>query len=89
MPMTWQPLIWRSAQRPSPSRRLRWKRRRFRLRPGVDELDIDAHAVSAALDAAFEDIADVQFAPDLLHVERLALVGERRVAGDDEGASYP
>ena len=27
---------------------------------GVDELDVDAHAVSAALNAAFEDIADVQ-----------------------------
>ena len=32
---------------------------------GVDELDVDAHAVSAALDAALEDIADVQLAPDL------------------------
>jgi hypothetical protein len=26
---------------------------------GVDELHIDAHSVSAALDAALEDIADV------------------------------
>ena len=51
---------------------------------GVDELHIDAHAVSAALNAALEDIADVQLAPDRLHVERLALVGERRVAGDHE-----
>ena len=32
---------------------------------GVDELHVDAHAVSAALNAAFEDIADVQLAPDL------------------------
>ena len=55
---------------------------------GVDELDIDAHAVSAALNAALEDIADVQLAPDRLHVERLAFVGERRIAGDHDGASY-
>ena len=54
---------------------------------GVDELHVDAHAVSAALDAALEDIADVQLAADRLHVERLALVGERRIAGDHEGAS--
>ena len=51
---------------------------------GVDELDIDAHAVSAALNAALEHIADVQLAPDRLHVERLALVGERGIAGDHE-----
>ena len=31
---------------------------------GVDELHIDAHAVSAALNAALEDIADVQLAAD-------------------------
>ena len=30
----------------------------------VYELDIDAHAVAAALDAAVENIADVQLAPD-------------------------
>ena len=35
----------------------------------VYELDIDAHAVAAALDAAVENIADVQLAPDRLHVE--------------------
>ena len=32
---------------------------------GVDELHIDPHAVSAALNAALEDIADVQLAADL------------------------
>ena len=40
---------------------------------GVDELDIDAHAVSAALNAALEDIADVQLAPDLLQIDGLPL----------------
>ena len=56
---------------------------------GVDELHVDAHAVSAALDAALEDIADVQLAPDLSSRRRLAFVGERRVAPDHDGASYP
>ncbi len=55
----------------------------------VNELHIDAHAISAALNAALEDIADVQVAPDRLHVERLAFVGERRIAGDHDRASYP
>ena len=40
---------------------------------GVDELHVDAHAVSAALNAALEDIADVQLAPDLLQVDGLPL----------------
>jgi len=53
----------------------------------VDELDVDAHASAAALNAALEDIADVQLAPDRLHVQQLAFVGERRVAGDDVGAA--
>jgi hypothetical protein len=37
----------------------------------VDELDVDPHAVAAALNAALEDIADVQLAPDRLRVDRL------------------
>ena len=53
---------------------------------GVDELHVDPHAVSAALDAAFEDIAHVEVAPDLLHVGGLPFVGEGGVAGDDERA---
>ncbi len=56
---------------------------------GVDELHVDAHAVSAALKAALEDIADVQLAPDRLHVERLAFVGKRGVASDHERAADP
>ena len=53
---------------------------------GVDELHVDAHAISAALNAALEDIANIQVAADGLHVERLALVSESRVAGDHDGA---
>ena len=30
---------------------------------GVDQLDVDAHAGAAALDATFEDVADVQSRP--------------------------
>jgi hypothetical protein len=33
---------------------------------------------------AFEDGADTEFAPDLIHIDRLALVGEAGVMGDDE-----
>ena len=57
--------------------------------PGVDELCIDAHAAFPALDAPFENIADIQLAADLLRIERLAFVSESRVAGDHYGASYP
>jgi hypothetical protein len=53
---------------------------------GVDELDIDAHTVSAALNAALKDIADVQLAADLLQINVLALEGEGGVAPDHERA---
>ncbi len=56
---------------------------------GVDELHVDAHAGAGALDAALEHIPDVQLTPDCLRVERLALVSERRIAGDHKGASDP
>jgi len=51
---------------------------------GVNQLRGDAHPVPALADRAFEDIADAEFAADLLHVDRLALVGEGRIPGDDE-----
>ena len=53
---------------------------------GVDELHVDAHAAAAALDAALEDIADVQLAADLLQIDGLPLVGEGGVAPDHERA---
>ena len=56
---------------------------------GVDELHVDAHAVSAALNAALEHIADVQLAADLLQIDGLALVGEGGVAPDHERAANP
>ena len=49
-----------------------------------DELGGDADAVARAANAAFEDIADAEFAANSAHIDRLPLVGEARVAGDDE-----
>ena len=54
----------------------------------VDKLDVHAHAISASLNAALEDIADVQLAADLLQINRLALVSEGGVAPDHNGAAY-
>ena len=50
----------------------------------LDQVAGDAHPVAALAHAAFEHIADAEFAADLLHIDRLALVGEARIAGDDE-----
>ena len=55
----------------------------------VDELGIDAHTVTTPANAAFQHIAHAQFAPDLPHVDRLALVLEARVSGDDEQLREP
>src|SRR4029077_5769494 len=48
----------------------------MRARLGLNQLDVDAHTISRSLDAAFEHIAHVEFAPDLLEINRLALVCE-------------
>ena len=48
---------------------------------GGDQLRIDVNLLAGPPHAAFEDIADTEVAPDLLHVDRFALVGERRAAG--------
>ena len=53
---------------------------------GIDELRRDAHALAGLADAALEHKAHAQVAPDLLHFDRPALVGEGRVAGDYEQA---
>jgi len=50
----------------------------------VDKLGSDAYPVAALADAAFEHVAHAQFAADLLQVDRFALVGEARIAGDHE-----
>ena len=53
---------------------------------GLDQLHVDAHAASAALHAAFEDVAHVELAPDLFEIDGPALVGEGRAPADDERA---
>ena len=50
----------------------------------VDQLRGDAHPTAGLAHRAFEHIAHAELAPDLLHIDRLALVGEARIAGDDE-----
>ena len=51
---------------------------------GVDELRGHANPLAAPAHAAFQHVAHAEFAPDLLHVDRIALVGEAGIAGDDE-----
>jgi hypothetical protein len=57
-------------------------------RLGVDELDVDAHAISAVLDATLEDITDVQLAADLFQIDGFALISEGGVSTDHDGAAY-
>src|SRR5580704_3120853 len=49
---------------------------------GVDELDIDAHPVGAALNASLKNVAHVEFAADLLGVDRFPFVRGGGVARD-------
>ena len=56
---------------------------------GVDELHVDAHAISPALNAALENIADVQLPSEPLGANAFPLEGERGVAGDHERAADP
>ena len=51
---------------------------------GRDELRVDLHFFAKAAHAAFEQMAHAELAPDLLRVDRLALVCERCPARDDE-----
>src|SRR5207248_4062041 len=50
----------------------------------IDELTGDAKPLCDLPDRAFENIADCQFFGDLLQVDRLPLIDEARIAGDDE-----
>src|SRR5262245_38084716 len=43
---------------------------------GIDELSADADAIAGATDTSFEDVVHAQFATDLAHINRLALVLE-------------
>ena len=56
------------------------------MRPGrrIDELARDAHAVRRLAQAALQHIAHAELAAHLLRIHGSALVGEARVARDDE-----
>ncbi len=54
------------------------------IRRGIDQLRGNAHTITALAHAALQHVAHAQFAGDALNVDRLALVGERRIARDDE-----
>ena len=54
-----------------------------------DQLSCNAHAAACLAHAAFDHIAYAQFAADLLDVDRLALIGEARIAGYDEQRPEP
>ena len=54
---------------------------------GVDQLHIHPKAVAATLHRAFEHIADVQLASQLLYVDGFALERERGVARNHERTS--
>src|SRR6516225_9271947 len=51
---------------------------------GLDQLPGYADPARSLSDRSLEDIADAEFATDLLHIDSLTLVGERGIAGDDE-----
>ena len=54
---------------------------------GIDELDGDAHPIARLAYAAFDQIVDRKLLGDLFHVDRLALVSGRGIAGDDQEIS--
>src|ERR687894_1758993 len=56
----------------------------MRIALGVDQLGIDPYLVSRPADAAFQHIANTEFAADLPGVNRFAFVGEGAVARDYE-----
>ena len=51
---------------------------------GIDELSRDTDPVCRAANAPFQHVPHPQLTSDLLHLDRAPLVGEARVAGDDE-----
>ncbi len=51
---------------------------------GLDQLRRDPHPLADPPDAAFHRIAHPEFAADLADIDRPALIGKGRIAGDDE-----
>jgi hypothetical protein len=50
----------------------------------LDQLRRHPHPMRGLAHAAFENIAHAEIAPDVFDRDRLAFVGEGRIAGDDE-----
>src|SRR5260370_20366110 len=50
----------------------------------LDELGSNADPIGGLAEAAFEHITHAEISADLLHIDRLAFIGKRRVPGDDE-----
>ena len=51
---------------------------------GIDQLGRNPHLPVRIAHAAFEDVSHAEFMRDLPGIDRLALVGEAGIAGDDE-----
>ena len=50
----------------------------------VDQLSGDPEAITAPLNAAFQDITDPLLPPNLANIDCLILIGEGGIAGDHE-----
>ncbi|MCY1502857.1 hypothetical protein D9M68_369650 [compost metagenome] len=56
---------------------------------GVDQLGVDANTPGRPSGTAFQHVANAEFACDAAHILMPALVGENRIAGDDEQPAGP
>src|SRR5215471_2252260 len=50
----------------------------------LDQLPSDAHSVAGFPHTALEHVAHAEFERDLLYIDRLAFIGEGRIASDDK-----
>jgi len=50
----------------------------------IDQLGSDAHASARSAHRALENVTHAELAPDLIHIDGLAFVGEGGIASDDE-----
>src|SRR6516164_7037613 len=62
---------------------------RMRIGLGVDQLGVYPCAAARSTDAAFQYVTHIQFAADLLSVDRLVAIAERCVARDHEHVRDP
>jgi hypothetical protein len=53
---------------------------------GINQLGRHSHLIVSFAHTAFQDVAYPHFPTHVLHLHRFALVGKRRIAGDDEQA---